>query len=95
MVAPAKKQNGSYVNLLLNYHICGKLHSRVMLVVKSISKNLKICARSKNFLIPRSQWEMGGGGGVHSSGRNAPKRDGNDLSVVCFMKFAVCIFFRV
>ena len=33
-----------------------------MLVVKSISKNLKICARSKNFLIPRSQWEMGGGG---------------------------------
>ena len=99
VVAPAKKQNGSYVNLLLNYHICGKLHSRVMLVVKSISKNLKICARSKNFLIPRSQWEMGGGGGggggVHSSGRNAPKRDGNDLSVVCFMKFAVCIFFRV
>ena len=66
VVAPAKKQNGSYVNLLLNYHICGKLHSRVMLVVKSISKNLKICARSKNFLIPRSQREMGweGGGGV-------------------------------
>ena len=58
MVAPAKKQNGSYVNLLLNYHICGKLPSRVMLVVKSISKNLKICSRSKNFLIPRSQREV-------------------------------------
>ena len=58
VVAPAKKQNGSYVNLLLNYHICGKLHSRVVLVVKSISKNLKICARSKNFLIPRSQREI-------------------------------------
>ena len=38
---------------------------------------------------------VGGGGGVPSSGTNAPKRDGNDLSVVCFMKFAVCIFFRV
>ena len=58
VVAPAKKQNGSYVNFLLNYHICGKLHSTVMLVVKSISKNLKICARSKNFLIPRSQREI-------------------------------------
>ena len=73
MVAPAKKQNGSYVNLLLNYHICGKLHSRVMLVVKSISKNLKICARSKNFLIPRSQREMGGGGGVFTLAVEMPQ----------------------
>ena len=58
MVAAAKRQDASYVNVLLDYPVLGKLHCRAILVVKSKSKKFKICSRSKHFWIPKLRTKL-------------------------------------